>query len=306
MKQFGIILLSSLLFLVGSSSMAYEEGVHKIAKDHKVYYKYEKAEKGKPTIVLLNGLIYAIKNWDEYFDILAKQGFGVLQIAYSTQPESLATLEGVEPYYQKIIATTQGPKQIGITTQDLVDEVMSVIDDLDIDKFHLLSLSYSSVVGSELAVQQRDRIITNIFASPAVLASHRYNAWGKARHAWYESVGPAGDYYYDLELQSSMYTLVAAGGYHFDDVDFDTFFYGVFQMGRSAKYFDLKDYTDKDLPPTHLFLASREDGSLLEDQLRFWELMKDNPARGSFTMFEGGEHALPGVVPKAAAEMTAK
>lgn len=286
-------------------AMAYEEGTVNGAANHKVYYRYQKPDVGQPTLVLLNGLIYSLDNWNKYFEIMSDKGFGVLLIAYSTQPESLRYLS-VEPYYSEMEYTVQGPKQVGISIQTLVDEVMEVIDDLGINRFHLFSLSYGSVVASELAVQNKDRIQSLIFAAPAVLASHRYNAWGKSRHEWYESLGSSGDYYYDLEMYQSMFALVSAGNYHFSDVKFMDFFHGVYQMGRCAKRFDLKDFASANLPPTHLFLASREDGALLEDQLRFWELMKRNPARGSFTMFEGGEHALPGVVPGAVAEITEK
>jgi len=299
--------LYTLFLIIGvtQSAHAYESGSITIADNHKVYYEYQQPKNGKPTLVLLNGLIYSLENWHQYFNLMSDQGFGVLLIAYSTQPESLRLSNGT-PYFAKTVYTFQGPKQTGISTQTLVDEVLNTIDHLGIKRFHLMSLSYGSIVGSELAKQQRHRIETLIFAAPAVLASHRYNAWGKSRHEFYKKSGASGDYYYDLEMYQSMFTLVSAGGYHFEGVEFMDFFHGVFQMGRSAKYFDLKDYASADLPPTHLFLASREDGPLLEDQLRFWELMGKNPSRGSLTMFEGGEHALPGIVPKAVAEVTTK
>lgn len=280
-----------------------KEGVLELAADHKVYFRYQKPQIDQPTLVLLNGLIYAIKYWDPFFELMSSKGFGVLQIAYSTQPESLEFLDQ-PPFYEKIQLTIQGPRQVGIETEDLVQEVMAVIDFLGVDQFHLMSLSYGSIVGSMLAEKYRDRVLTNIFAAPAVVSSNRYNSWGQGRHAWYETIRGFGDYYYDLEIQQAMLALLSPKGSPSSKVDFNTFFSGVFQMARSAKWFDLKEFASKALPPTHLFVASREEGDLLRDQLRFWELMKSNPSRGSFTLFEGGEHALPGVVPEAVAEAT--
>ena len=77
-------------------------------------------------------------------------------------------------------------------------------------------------------------------------------------------------------------------------------------MARSSKWFDLKDMAEVEMPLTHLFLASREDPPLYRDQIRFWELMERNPAKGSMILFEGAPHALPGVVPEEVAEQTDK
>lgn len=306
MRLFAIVFSMLLTLSVSLQASAFEYGVVNIADNHKVFYKYQQAEGGKPTVVLLNGLIYSLSNWDKYFDLMGDQGYGVLLIAYSAQPESLRKLS-VKPFFSDVELTVQGPRQIGLTTQDLVDEVMATVDTLAINRFSVLSLSYSSVVAAELAVQHKDRINSVILVAPAVMAAHRYNAWGKARHTWYETVRPSGDYYYDAELYATMSMLVTPTQYAFEGVDFSAFFDGVFHMGgTSAKYFDLKDYAKADLPPVHLMLASHEDEALLEDQRRFWEMMDRNPAKGSYVYFEGGQHALVGTSPVEVAELTSQ
>ncbi|MCJ8275665.1 MAG: alpha/beta hydrolase [Bdellovibrionales bacterium] len=301
-----LILLFALLF--SSQAWSLEEAVLELDTDHKVYYRYQQAEQGQPTIVLLNGLIYSISHWDRYFAELSEEGFGVLQIAYSTQPESLRYLEET-PFYGKMEFTLQGPNQVGIETQTLIDEVMTVVDFLEIDRFNVLSLSYGSIVASELAVQQKSRIDNLILVAPAVMSSHRYNPYGQSRHQFYLSqklLGLPIDYFYDVELYNTMSLIISPASYAFEDVKFNDFFNGVYQMARSSKWFDLKDYAAKDLPSTYLFLASLEDPSLLMDQNRFWDLMSSNSARRSAVVFQGGYHALPGVVPEATAVMTAR
>jgi pimeloyl-ACP methyl ester carboxylesterase len=306
MRLFGFLTSMVLAAAVSSQALAYENGVVNIATNHKVFYKYQPAEYGQPTIVLLNGLIYSLSNWDKYFDLMADQGYGVLLIAYSAQPESLKKLR-VSPYFSETEMTVQGPHQIGLTSQDLVDEVMATVDELGLDHFHVLSLSFSSVVASELAVQHRDRIDSLMLVAPAVMAAHRYNAWGQARHAWYEAIRPTGDYFYDAEIYATMSVLVTPVQYSFEGVNFTDFFDGVFHMGGTAsKYFDLKDYANADLPPVHLMLSSKEDEGLLEDQRKFWKKMDGNPAKATYTYFEGGEHALVGTSPVEMAELTSQ
>jgi pimeloyl-ACP methyl ester carboxylesterase len=306
MKVFMFLTSAIMAAVVGLQAAAIESDVLTIAKNHKVYYRYHQAERGQPTVVMLNGLIYSLDNWNKYVDLMTDKGYGVLLIAYSAQPESLSQLK-VAPFFSEIEMTVQGPHEKGLTTQDLVDEVMATVDHLDIDRFNVLSLSYSSVVASQLAEQQKDRIDNLILVAPAVMAAHRYNSWGQMRHAWYSSIRPTGDYYYDAELYSTMSLLITPDKYSFTGVQFRDFFDGVFHMGgSSAKYFDLKDYAKVELPPTHLLLASNEDAPLLADQRKFWELMKNNPARGSYTFFQGGQHALPGTSPEETAEITSE
>jgi hypothetical protein len=75
-------------------------------------------------------------------------------------------------------------------------------------------------------------------------------------------------------------------------------------MARSSKWFDLKDYANVDLPPTSLFIATREDAPLYADQLRFWELLEETNVQRGLVIFEGSYHAIPGVTPEQAAEQT--
>jgi len=292
-------------FFVQAEIDASEQHVLKIGDGHHVFYRYHPAEPGEPTLVLMNGLIYDLDNWNKFYEEMKSRGFGILQTAYSTQPESLRTLDGERPFFAETSMTIQGPRQSGIEIQTLVDETMAVIDHLGIDEFSVLSLSYGSIPSSVLASQNKDRIKHLILSAPAVMASHRYNAYGASRHMWYSALPAFYEYYYDAELYNTMMPLVLGQGTP-EGVQSLDFFHGVYQMARSTKWFDLKDMAEEALPKTHLFLASREDPTLYPDQIRFWELMEQNPAKGKMILFEGAPHALPGVVPEEVAEQTEK
>lgn len=294
------------------TTFAYREGGYEIASNHKVYYRYHEADPGKPTMVLMNGLIYEIDNWSTYLGQLENKGIGYLITAFSTQPESLALIDET-PYFAKVEMTKNGFNQAGLETQTLVDETMEVINAMGINRFHLMSLSYGSIVASRLALQQRQRIDSLIFMAPAVLPSNRYFPIGEARYQYYLNLkqGSYGalidvDYLYDVEYYTTLSTVITPVMYSFEDVTFMDFFHGVYQMVRSAKWFDLKDYALAGFPPTYLFLASNEEEKLFEDQLRFWNKMSINPARKAMVLFDGGYHALVGGSPTIAAEITEK
>ncbi|MEM7646284.1 MAG: alpha/beta hydrolase, partial [Pseudomonadota bacterium] len=296
------------LLLFSSQSFAFDEGVLSIASNHKVYYKYAKAETGKPTVVMLNGLIYPVSNWASYFNELEKAGFGVLQVAYSTHPESMRTLDEA-PYFQVGYGAFYNAfLEYKLETQTLVDEVMAVVDSLKIKKFHLLTLSYSSIVGAPLAHQNQDRVEKLLLIAPAMKAGNRYVPGLETQHQGFEfsrMFNPVGtDATYDSVVYSLISPTVTPLSQKDKSVEFLPFFSGVYQMARSAKWFELFDYVDLDLPPTTLFLAEKEEEALLKDQIKFWDDLEKNPAKRDSVLFEGAFHALPGAYPKITAEKT--
>lgn len=297
--------------------------IYDISEDHKVAYRYSPAKDGKSTLVLLNGLIYSLSYWNNYYARLANKGYGVLLVGYSTQPESLSALnDDVDPYFGIVGLDPSGSSAgslsfalDGLSTQDLVDEVMSLVDSLSIDKFDLVSLSYSSIVASELAVQNKNRIGSLVLQAPAVLPANRYNQIGAAKHQNYVlqksiNINPFIDidYLYDFEIYTAMYPILYSQ-YTTNKgrlTTLERFLNGVYQMARSAKWFDLKDYAGEDLPKTFLFLASKEEEALFADQNVFWDLMSSNPAKATKVLFKGSQHALPASAPGKAAEYTIK
>jgi pimeloyl-ACP methyl ester carboxylesterase len=307
-----IVLFTLFLGLFSNPLFAYREGHLEISDSHKVYYRYHEADAGKPTMVMMNGLIYAIENWDTYLGQLENRGIGYVLTAFSTQPESLALLDKT-PYFAELEFTKNGWNQVGLESQTLVDETMAVVDSLGINRFNLMSLSYGSIIATRLALQQKHRIDSLIYMSPAIMPSNRYYPLGEARFQYYYNLKQSStgsfvdvDYLYDVEYYQTLSTVVSPLQHSFDDVSFQDFFHGVYHMVRSAKWFDLKDYATASFPPTHFFLASKEEENLFEDQLRLWKLMENNPARKSLVLFEGGFHGLVGASPVISADMVEK
>jgi pimeloyl-ACP methyl ester carboxylesterase len=295
-----------------NQGLNFEESVLKISDSRSVYYKHIKAQKNKPTLVLLNGLIYPLKNWYSYINLLANQGFGVVLISFSTQAESLRHVEG-QAYYEKLSFSINGPKQYGLEISDLAEDVLKVTEALKIKKFHLQTLSFGSIVGSYIANYHQDKLSSLSMISPAVMSSHRYTPYGESRHMFYKwqnqiNLNPFYDpnYFYDLELYQTMRMILESQRPTLDleGTNFESVFNGVFQMARASKYFDLKDEALKKWPKFSLILASDEEAELQKDQLRFWSDKLRADKTSSLITIEGTPHAIPGVKPNALFQVT--
>lgn len=283
-----------------------KEGVVQISDQRAVYYQHIDAKPGMPTVVMLNGLIYSIENWKSYIEEFSKLGYGVVLVAYSTQPESLRHVK-TTPYFENIkFGPTGYPYHVGLETKDLADDVLAVTDHLGLDEFHLQTLSYGSIVGSYLANNHSNRLKSITMVTPAVLPAHRYTPYGESRHMYYlwlnqTNINPfvIPDHLYDLELYQTLRTVMEFQRRSIDTlgVGFETFVNGVFQMGRSAKYFDLKDEARNQWPKTNLILASEEEFLLLKDQMHFWREKKQVSKDSRMVFVQGAPHAIPGTNP---------
>ncbi len=311
MKNLIIKALVFAFLITTVSTNAFVKSHIKIADGHTVYYQYQKPQAGKPTVVLLNGILFFAENWKEYYEELSSKGYGVLLPIYSTQPESMQFLKK-KPFFKETEFTLFGIKQAGIETQTFIDETMAVIDHLNIDKFNLLSLSYGSTISVKLASQYKNRIDNLILISPAIVPTNRYNAPGEARFQYYKKLKDYGpligqaDYLYDAEFYLMLKSIMKPEHLSFPGVTFDDYFDGLYQMNRSVKWFDLKELAGVDLPPVYMFQAVNEEKSLKKDQLKFWKLMKKNKARKSLVTFEGSSHVIVYSTPIKAVEVTTK
>lgn len=300
-RQLGVGFLALVCF-INLALANIQEFSLQVSDEHAVAYNYIPAQSGKPTLVLLNGLIYSLKNWDNYINELTSKGYGVVLVAYSTQPESLRYIKST-PYYSKITTTVSGLAQTGLEIKDLANDVMMVVDHLKIDQFHLQALSFGSIVGSYIANEYTSRVQSVTLIAPAVMSSHRYTPYGESRHTFYVmqnamNINPfyVPDYYYDLELYQtmSMTILTQYNTLDLDGTSYEDVFNGVYQMARSTKYFDLKEEAESAWPRTSLFIAENEDPSLKADQLKYWNAKKSVTTDSYLIQVENAPHAIPG------------
>jgi predicted alpha/beta-fold hydrolase len=70
-------------------AFAAETGFVKIRQGHEVYVEYTKAKAGRPTLVLVNGLVYDLRYWDDYIRRLTDDGIGVVLYNFRGQSKTL-------------------------------------------------------------------------------------------------------------------------------------------------------------------------------------------------------------------------
>lgn len=312
MKSIFKLLPALLLVLHSAAALAArpsQQGFLKLSENRKIFYRSYAGQPGKPTLLLVNGLIYSLKNWDEFIDLSQKQGYSVIQFAFSAQPESLKGLDysqGAEPDFFRD----------GLTVDDLADEVHAVYKKLKVSgKVELLTLSYGAVA-THFAAKYPQLVNQLLMVAPLVVPTEKYDPNGQLvdfwldgwRNAarWWDPLGLWSPYWYEYSWQviwgSFLMDRMERRGtedpnYFPAGIPKEVFKKSVFHLVRAARDFDLKDYAPGKLPVVHMMTASEEEGPALQDQLRVWELLR--PAtRGSLAFFAPAYHALPGAHPE--------
>ncbi len=95
-----------------------------INRDYAVYTEHFAARPGRPTVVLVNGLVYDLKRWDRYTQRLVEAGVGVVR--YNFRGQSKTLLREIEQH--------QTPKffEAGLSPEDFSRELSVILRKLGI------------------------------------------------------------------------------------------------------------------------------------------------------------------------------
>lgn len=75
------------------------EGFIKVRPDRELYVEYVKAQPGRPTVVLLNGLTYSLRQYDAFANRLKERGLGVVRFDFDGMGKTLLRyIPSVSPY----------------------------------------------------------------------------------------------------------------------------------------------------------------------------------------------------------------
>lgn len=111
-KTFGLVVFAfvSVFASLATAATAFHPGLPefrgfiKVRPDRELYVDYVRAEPGRPTVVLLNGLTYSTRQFDSYTRALRKRGVGVFRFDFDGMGKSLlryAPSVGPYPYEQQ-------------------------------------------------------------------------------------------------------------------------------------------------------------------------------------------------------------
>ncbi len=260
-----------------------------------LYTNYQAPKKGKPTFVLVNGLVYSSDYLDDTVKLLRKEGYGILRYEFSGQNRSfVATMEDRERNASFL-------KQ-GLNLDILADELKEIIDFYNISgKIELVGLSYGSSIVTRFSQKYPQNIRQIYFMAPLVITLESYDPNGAMFAQWLDALklwGPLGNIYSDY-LYEMIYRNYFASAEK--NVDFgkwtSQYRNALFEQVSSVRNFDLRKVKFPDLP-IHLITAEEEQPRLLADQLKFWERLPENK-RGTYVHLTDTAHAIPSSPKKA-------
>lgn len=288
-------------------AFAAETGFVKIRQGHEVYVEYTKAKAGRPTLVLVNGLVYDLRYWDDYIRRLTDDGIGV--VLYNFRGQSKTLLREVDQRRTPEFFTQ------GLSPELFAQELSQLLTELGLDgkKVSVAGLSFGGAIAADFAARYPERLAHLILMAPLVVSLDKYDPMGAwirgnldAMRLWWGPIwGPmAYDYYYDMIYRSYLVGERISADRIPKDMQAipDVYKESVFHQVRAMRDFDLKTYAFKGAD-VHLILAGEEDVPVYADQLRAWENF-DRSARGSLVYLPKAAHGIPATAPAEASQVT--
>lgn len=308
--QVSLFLFTSIL-IVGSKGFAVQwgnplqsqKGYVELADGVPHYVEYTPATQGKPTFILINGLVYDIERWNPVRNELVKKGFGVFN--YYIRGQYLSLREEKNRKGEPLFFKT------GLTTKQLAAELTQILAKMGLSqqKFHVVGLSFGAAVAAEWATQEPSRVEQLIFMAPMVLPLDRYNPQGQWLYNnleliklwWGPFLGPSFyEYAYNSIYKSYLKQRIVPD--RVPDVLKDmpeVHQEAVFHLVRATRYFDLRQYSFANICRGCVhFLLAQEDKEVFQDQLKAFEMVSSQ-ARGSLVFVAEAEHAIPDTAPEA-------
>ncbi len=265
----------------------------KISKTRELYVDWIKAEQGKPTIVLLNGLTYSTFTWDRFAQSLANKGYGILRYDMFGMGK---TLLKYAPITDRI--------ELGEQTGDL----KALLGKLGLTKVNIAGLSYGGGIAIAFTYAYPEMVNKLILMAPFTEPVEGQDKWIKQQilltrvmQPW----NPATDVeLYDFFLHQIVYAtypsvepVVLENPYKLEAV------YRLVQGVRLWNAFE----EAKRLPAgsVHMIIAG-EDQYIERAKLdKFWNIVPEE-SRASLMTILDSEHKIPEDVPQYAAAWVAE
>ncbi len=129
----------------------------------RLFYEVYGSDGGSP-LLLIMGLGMPMVAWSQNFiDLLVAQGFKVIVFdnrdsgRSSVLPGDVRAVEVVEGIFRALVR--QKVKST-YSLEDMADDAIAVLDDLSIDRAHVLGISMGGMIGQVLAVRYPQRLLT--------------------------------------------------------------------------------------------------------------------------------------------------
>lgn len=275
--------------LFSKTSEGSYQGFVKVAPKRQLYVDYVKAEGTKPTVVLLNGLTYSTRQWDDMVKPLIERGIGVVRYDMFGQGKTLlkyAPIKEVIPY------------------QDQVSDLKSLLNELGVKApYNLVGLSYGGGIAAGFAAaypkEVKNVIMLSPYTQPLETQDISIRAQIQAVRLTFPMNPMSDDELYDFFLKQNIYTtypsaepIVLENPYKLDAT------FHLVQGIRKFRPVDVADTMPKDV--LHLVIA-RQDQYIPNYILdAYWKAVP-RASQASRLYVNGSEHKIPEAVPNFAA-----
>lgn len=290
-----------------NQTLAMKRGYLKLQDGVERYIEWTPAQAGKPTLVLINGLVFHIDRWSKFSEPFRKQGYGILNYYFRGQ---ILTLRR-ESNYNK----TPAFFETGLTPEGMAQELHEITQTLNLNgPLVVVGLSYGANIAAEFARQYPKQTAMLFMVAPLVRSLDYYNPQGawinwsleQIKIWWGPILGPA--FYemaYTMIYKSYLDQRVVPERVIPEMRDRpDIYKQSVFHLVRSTRVFDLKAYRFEALRPNSVhFLIGHEDngGPVFRDQERAYDSVSPR-SRGALIFMPESTHAIPEEEPQKAAK----
>lgn len=258
--------------------------------DKEIYVDYLAPQKGKPTIVLLNGLTYSTQQWARMEFYFKKMGVGVLMYDMAGQGRTLLNY-GVKPEPYNYM--------------DQVEDLDALLTTLKIKRpYNIAGLSYGGGILTAYAAKYPRKIGNAILMAPYTEPLDQQDQWIRSQIWATRQIFPYNKYsdeqLYDYFLKQIVYStypvvepIVLENPLKLE---------AVFRMTQGIRKFKAVDVANQ-LPANTIHLLIAENDQYIPRQVleQFWEAVP-NKSRASLTIAPRSEHKIPESVPGFAAE----
>lgn len=210
-----------------------------------VNINYEIDGNGEETLVLLNGIMMSTASWAEFVPFYTKNNYRILRMDFRDQ--------GMSSKYEE-------DYDVSIHVNDLKD----LLDKLDIDKIHLLGVSYGATVAMLFAIKYPQYLNSLILPNAVAKATKYLQA---VSDIWEEAARlNSGELFFKLSMPliysddfyNRKWDWLKEREKNFDQLLKEPWFESLIRLSRSSKKFDIMDKIDQIMAPTLLIAGNRD------------------------------------------------
>lgn len=275
-------------FLMSEQALAQTEafkGFVEVAPQRELYVDYVPAKSGQPTVVLVNGLTYSTRQWENFTEQLLSKGVGVLRY---------------DPFGQGQTLLKYAPVLAPIPVQNQVEDLKVLLDVMNLKgPYNIAGLSYGGGVVAGFAAAYPSLVNNLIMMAPFTRPLDGQDSWIKAQIWATRQIFPynkmTDDDLYDFYLHQIVYATYPQA----EPIVLENPFKleATFRLVQGIRKFRPIDLTGS-IPhrSLHLMIA-RQDQYINTGVLdEYWDAVPE-AARASRLYINGSEHKMVEAVP---------